>query len=304
VIFADLRIAVFRVLLSLATLWCAGGGFGSSARADDLSDFEAARARYDRHDYARAVEAFRALVGSDPPRISNALLVLESRKYYAASLLFRGASDEARVQFRMLLQQEPDYALDPLAFPTEVVALFDDVKAALRGDLERKREAERKRQREEEEQARSSERLRLRNLARLRSLAETQQTRIENSRWLATIPFGIGQFQNGHRALGVALAMGETLAAATSVVSYLGVQGIDPTPSKTDEQRQEQNRQIWRTINIASFSTFAALAVIGIVDAHVRFVPARVTATPRPLPLDLDRWVQEQALRLTGPRRF
>ncbi len=266
------------------------------ARADDLSDFEAARSRYERHDYARAVEAFRTLVGSDPPRIANALLVLESRKYYAASLLFVGAKEEARVQFRLLLQQEPDYALDPLAFPKEVVALFDQVKESVRGELARQREAEQQRELEAERRVRAAEQLRRTNLLRLRTLAESQELLVENSRWIASVPFGVGQFQNGDRGLGVALAMAQGLAVASSIVSYVGHERVaDDSPTMAELRETKQSEKLWRTTNRVSFSTFAVLALIGIIDAHVRFVPGRISSRRRPLPHELERWLNQQS---------
>ncbi|MET0284616.1 MAG: hypothetical protein ABW352_09110 [Polyangiales bacterium] len=277
----------------------------SAARADDLSEFEAARTRYDRHDYKRAVDAFKGLVGGDPPRITNALLVLESRKYYAASLLFVGADEEARLQFRLLLQQEPDYALDPLAFPTDVVALFESVKGQMRKDLDRRREAELQEQRAAAQEAEAVRLKRRENLGRLRSLAEDQTIEVRNSRWVATVPFGVGQFQNGQRGLGVALAMAETFAAVTSVVTYFGHQGmVGDRSTASNSGDLEQRERIWRAANWASFGTFAVLAIAGVVDAHVRFVPARVIQSPRPLPDDLDRWAKDQAAILTGPTRF
>jgi hypothetical protein len=275
------------------------------ARADDLSEFESARSRYDRHDYGRAVDAFRALVGGDPPRITNALLVLESRKYYAASLLFVGADEEARLQFRLLLQQEPDYALDPLAFPTEVVVLFESVKGQLRRDIDLRREAEANQQRAAAQEAEAARLRRRENLSRLRGLAESQTIEVRHSRWLATVPFGVGQFQNGQRGLGTALAMAESFAAATSVITYFGHQGlVGNNPTSNTSENLDQRERIWRAANWASFGTFAVLAIAGIVDAHVRYVPARVIQTPRPLPEDLDRWARDQALLLTGPKRF
>jgi hypothetical protein len=275
------------------------------ARADDLSEFESARSRYDRHDYRRAVDAFRALVGGDPPRITNALLVLESRKYYAASLLFVGADEEARLQFRLLLQQEPDYALDPLAFPTEVVVLFESVKGQLRRDIDRRREAEANEQRAAAQEAEAARLKRRENLSRLRGLAESQTIEVRNSRWLASVPFGVGQFQNGQRGLGTALAMAESFAAATSVITYFGHQGLmGDKVTANNSDNLDQRERIWRAANWASFGTFAVLAIAGIVDAHVRYVPARVIQAPRPLPEDLDRWARDQALLLTGPKRF
>lgn len=301
----DILAAVLRALLVVASLCWLPCVRAPRVHADDLSEFEAARGRYDRHDYARAVEAFRKLVGSEPPRIANALLVLESRKYFAASLLFVGAEGEARAQFRALLQQEPEYALDPLAFPTEVVALFDEVKLALRRDLDSKREAELLRQQEAARQAETAEQLRRHNLDRLRSLAEQQVVRSDNSRWVASIPFGVGQFQNGHRGLGVALAMAEGLSAATSIYTFAEWQSLAserPTTENRDDLRAEQRRFV--TANVISFTAFAALALVGIVDAHVRYVPGKVLSTPRPLPPDLDRWVREEAKRLTTTPRF
>lgn len=269
--------------------------------ADDLSAFEAARARYERHEYARAVEAFRNLVGTDPPRVSNALLVLESRKYYAASLLFVGAKKEARAQFRLLLQQEPDYTLDPLAFPTEVVALFDEVKESVRSELAEQREAEKKREREAQLDLLAAEQLRRSSLLRLRTLAESRELLVQNSRWIASVPFGVGQFQNGDRGLGVAFAMAQGLAVVTSVVSYIGHQRVaDNNPTSAELPETRRIAQLWQTTNLVSFTTFAALALVGIIDAHVRFVPSRVRATTRPLPTDLELWLKQQG-QTVGP---
>lgn len=277
----------------------------SRARADDLTDFEAARARYDRHDYQRAADGFRALVGTEPPRIANALLVLESRKYYGASLLFLGKKEEARAQFRKLLQQEPDYALDPLGFPTEVVAVFDEVKTEVRREIERTRAQEEALKAEVERALRAQEEFRRQNLGRLRTLAEQQVERTQNSRWIATVPFGVGQFQNGHKGLGIALAMAEGLAAATSVITFVGYyQVADDKPTASEKAETERIKNAWFTSNVASFTTFAALALIGIIDAHVRFLPARVRGTTRSLPPDLDRWVREQGQAMGPVLRF
>jgi len=298
---ADLLQALFRALLVIASLCWAPYVRAPIVRADELSEFENARGRYDRHDYTRAVDAFRKLVGSDPPRITNPLLLLESRKYYAASLLFLGNADEARLQFRLLLQQSPDYVIDPLAFPTDVVELFDEVKGGMRRDLEQRREAERSREREAEERAAREAELRRQYLQRLRVLAEEREVHHANSRWVATIPFGVGQFQNGHRRLGTVLAATESLAAAASIVTFIGHQTLAndrPSASDVDAANQQQHR--WFAANIVSFSAFAVLAIAGVVDAHLRFVPERVSVEQRPLPLDLDRWVKEQADKLTA----
>jgi tetratricopeptide (TPR) repeat protein len=272
---------------------CVGLLFAVGARADDLSDFEQARQLYEAQRYAEALSAFRDLIGRSPPRLTDRLLVLESRKYFAASALFVGDELLAREQFRQLLVDEPNYELDPLAFPTEVLSLFE----AVRAELLSAQEAERRQRQEELERAlrekRDAERLRRQNLARLTDMAGESELRAENSRWLASVPFGVGQFQNGHDGLGVALAMSQGIAAVTSVVTFIGHQRLrNERPSPAELEGIREAEATWRRTNIASFTVLAGLALIGIIDAHVRFVPERVIPRRRPLPPDLDEWVQ------------
>jgi hypothetical protein len=274
----------------------------SPARADDLGDFEAARSLYDQQMYARAVDAFRLLVGSEPPRLTDPLLVLESRKYLGASLLFMGAEAEAGAQFRLLLLQEPGYTLDPLAFPTDVLTHFEGVKRKLREELADRRRAEEETRRRAEEALEEARRLRLENLDRLRFLASEGESREKNSRWIATVPFGVGQFQNGDKGLGVALGLLQGIAAGSSIATYVAHERLaDDRPSAGDISSAQSVETAWRTANIASFSVFIALAIIGIIDAHARFVPERVRSQPRKLPPDLDRWLREQSRAQAAP---
>lgn len=280
--------------------------FGSLAvpalvSADDLTDFEHARTLYDKRNYAGAASAFKLMVGTDPPRVSERLLLLESRKYLAASLLFLGQQEEARTQFRLLLAQEPGYALDPLAFPTDVVTLFDKVKQAVQAELALARESERKAREEQQRKELAAARAEQENLRKLLSLASESETRAQNSRWIATVPFGAGQLQNGHKNLGIALAVLQGASAATSIGSYIAHQQLaDDRPSASELGETRRLETLWRNTNNVSFGIFAALALIGIVDAHVRFVPARVTSRPRQLPPDLERWAQERKLSSQG----
>lgn len=269
--------------------------FVAPARADDLGDFEQARQAYEAQDYVRAVTAFSALVGTNPPRLSDRLLVLESRKYLAASLLFVREPARAKEQFRLLLSEEPEYMLDPLAFPTEVLALFDQTKTELQRAAQAQLQEEQRRLEETLRARRDAEKQRRDNLARLLELAERGEKREQNSRWVASLPFGVGQFQNGHSGLGVALAMSQGIAATVSGISFLAHQRLrDERPSPDDLDNTREREATWRKTNIASFAVFAGLAVLGILDAHVRFVPERVTPVPRKLPPDLERWVKEQ----------
>ena len=92
------------------------------ALADDLEDFEAARTQYDAQHFEVAVRLFEDLVLGPVPRVRNVALRLDSRKYLRAAYLFMGRGDEARDQFRQLLEEDPAYTLDPLSFPAAVLS--------------------------------------------------------------------------------------------------------------------------------------------------------------------------------------
>ncbi len=290
-----LRADRFQSLLAALAFSVGVACFVAPAHADDLGDFEQARQAYEAQAYPRAVAAFSALVGTNPPRIGDRLLVLESRKYLAASLLFVREPARAKEQFRLLLAEEPEYMLDPLAFPTEVLALFEQTKSEMQRAAQAQLQEEQRRLEETLRGRRDAEKQRRDNLARLVGLAEQGELRNQNSRWVASLPFGIGQFQNGHSGLGVALAMSQGIAAAVSGVSFLAHQRLRderPSPALVDEARQRE--ALWRNTNIGAFAVFAGLAVLGILDAHVRFVPESVAPVRRQLPPDLQRWIEEQ----------
>jgi tetratricopeptide (TPR) repeat protein len=273
----------FAVLVALFV------GVGSpSAKANDFEEFEAARSAYERQDYARSAELFEGLVGGEVPRLTNRSLVLESQKYLGASYLFLGKLDRADQHFERLLRMDPEYMLDPLAFPEEVQGRFAAVKTRLEserraGEQARKREEERLKRAQEERQRKEHERW-----EKLFKLAETEQVHETRSRWLAMVPFGVGQFQNGHDGLGLVLAASEASLVVISITAFAlheNLRGQKPAPSEIDNARLAE--RAFRYTNQISFSLFAVLAVVGVIDAQVRFQGTRVYDRKRPLPPDL-----------------
>lgn len=286
------------------TLACAGASLVAPdpARADDLADFEHARALYERGDYRGAAGELANLVGTEPPRLKSAVLITESRKYLAASRLFLGDEAGARGAFDRLLADEPDYALDPLAFPRDVVALFDERKRARAEQRAREAAEQRARQEAAERMAAESARRDRAMMEQLRALAQESTQRETPSRFIASVPFGVGQFQNGHRGFGTALAVAESIAAVASVATYISHQNLAAKHPRTeaDARPLRELERVMFVTNVASFSVFAGLAAIGIVDAHVRFGEGRVTSRPRTLPTELDRWLKERGLAISA----
>jgi tetratricopeptide (TPR) repeat protein len=287
-------------LLSLGLFSVVAPCWVSHAHANDFEDFEKARSAYDAQDYAKAATLFEALAGGEVPQLTNKSLVLESKKYLGASYLFLGRLTQAEQEFTRLLRLDPKYQLDPLAFPEEVQRLFTRVQRQIDADrLASEEQSKQEAARKAREQTEQTERERLR-WAELTQLAQTETVHEVRSRWLALVPFGAGQFQNGHASLGAVLAVSEGSLLALSLVTYFlhdHLRGQHPNPDEIADARLAERG--FRYTNQISFALFAVIAVAGVVDAQVRFQPSYDYERKRPLPSELES-VPELSLDLTG----
>lgn len=265
---------------------CALTAFAGLARANDFDQFQNARVAYESQNYELAADLFQGLLsdaggGSSP-------LVVESRKYLAATYLFLGRPADAEAQLERLLSAEPDYVLDPLAFPADFAKLFATVKQRL--EQSRKLETAERTRREAEESARKqlTERRERERLQRLIELAGTQRVEQLRSRWIAMLPFGIGQFQNDNDGLGLVLAVAQGSLLAIGVTSFALHESLRDDNVPDDKLNEAQLAEAsFRYVNQISLGLFAAVAVTGIIDAQVRFTPSHSFDRPRPLPPDL-----------------
>ncbi len=284
-------------------LWLGAAIVPAKSRANDLSDFQRAVDAYEAHDYVNAVALFEALVGDPVPRLQTPALVLESRKYLAASYLFTNQPQAADAEFERLLEQDPTYQLDPLGFPAEVEQAFAVVKDRLRNrrvELEAERARAEAKARTEETERLLRERERSDELLRL---AETMRIERVSSRWIALLPFGVGQFQNGHTELGYVFAVSEGILAATVAGTWFAhallkrehdrieAEGdVSLTPSEIE--RANFQVELARTTNRVSFVLLLTVMAVGIVDAQWRFRPTIALEQRRPLPDSLRAPVQ------------
>jgi hypothetical protein len=109
--------------------------------------------------------------------------------------------------------------------------------------------------------------------------------RAEPSRWIALIPFGGGQFQNGDTRLGIFFAASEVLFATTSVASYLYVQNLaSSTPAPMQAAAINERLATSTAVNRGAFACWAGMTLAGIIEAQVNFgpKPAAVTTTAMP----------------------
>jgi tetratricopeptide (TPR) repeat protein len=270
-------------------------------RADELQDFELARSRYDVGSYQEAADQFAKLLDPKAPRyLQDGKLRQQARVLYAASLVALNRMDEADDTIATLLREDTSYQLTPGLFPQQVVDRFIAVRAKLRtelDDLARKKLAEEQQRELARQQARAAQ---TKRVAELERLASEERVTVVRSRWIAAIPFGVGQFQNDADALGWFFATSETLMVAASIVSgviaydYASVRCGDTEPDPTtgrpvpvDCDRLSTSFLTARTVNWISFGTAAALAVAGIIEAEVSLEPEQTEVRKRELPPSL-----------------
>jgi hypothetical protein len=271
--------------------------FALPVAADELSDFESARRNYDKQNYAKAARGLESLVGGAVPRATNPVVRLESRKYLGATYLFLGKKEAAREQFRSLLEEDPGYDIDPVAFPEAVVQTFQEVQKEVAAERARKDALEAVRQKRErsdevEELIRQQERIRA-----LEELAAVETVEKVNSRWIAALPFGIGQFQNQDRPLGIMFAVTQSAFLVASIATFIGHNSLrDENPAPSEIERAQRVERALRIGNWVSVGAFLSFAVAGIIEAEVRFKPVIRTTRKRELPEDT------QSPQTTGPQ--
>ena len=267
--------------------------------ADDAQELELAKNRFNAGQYDEAHQQFSRLLEPSLPtcdkgpsgacRLGDADLIERTRVLDAASLIALKRPALADAQIEKVLRQNPAYAPSPALFPQEVVDRFTEVRGRLRGELEKLAEQqahEALKRRLGEQQAREAQEKWISDLQRLAG----QEKRIEtNSRWMAMIPLGVGQYQNGDMRLGALFTTSEILLGATSLVSGVIVQGysrFDSTRSCDEVCYDELNRNIATAalVNRISFGALAGVALLGIVQAQIAFVPEKVTPRVRAVP--------------------
>jgi len=231
-----------------------------------------------------------SLVGGAVPRATNPVVRLEARKYLGATYLFLGKKDAAREQFRSLLAEDPDYDIDPVAFPEAVVQTFQEVQAEVateraRDDAVAAARRQRERSNEVDDLIRQQQRVQT-----LEELAAVETVEKVNSRWIAALPFGIGQFQNEDRPLGIMFAVTQSAFLAASIATFIGHNSLrDENPAPSEIERAQRVERALRIGNWVSVGAFLSFAVAGVIEAEVRFKPVIRTTRPRELPDDIEK---------------
>lgn len=247
-------------------------------------DFEKGKTAFDRGEYSRAIQLLRPLLYPEPRLRTEGEIVRAHRMLAFAHFALR-ENDAAAQEFRKLLQLRPDFPLDPLIDPPEIVDFFNGVRKEQEKELA---ELEARRRAAELEERRRLE-------AARQGPVVIERRYARNSFAIAFVPFGAGQFQNGQRGKGWAFLVGESVLGAVSVgalATNFALYGprprircvpdtaapsppgqVDACPPGWSPGPEQRNSERLTQVQIWSGALFFATAVWGVVDAILHYQP-------------------------------
>ena len=245
-------------------------------------ELKRARDRFEFGAYAEAAGSLRQLLAGDPDlteaEFVDAYRVLGISEYHLGDLA------QARSAFVNLLSHDPDFSLDPFLVPPAIVEFFDRVKKEHEPALGPLRERKRALQAEQRLADEAKRRLLAEDLARHGPPARI--VRVERHHYFFNwLPLGAGQFQNGHKSKGTAIAAGQVLLGAANITAFLLHNRIAQDrqrncvagqPGCSRPPYSDSDRRLLRQLDALKYSTagaFWALYAYGVWDAHRHYVP-------------------------------
>jgi len=245
-------------------------------------DLRRANARFEFGAWAESAGIVRQFLSAHPkPAEQDAILAYRILGIAEWNL---GDKRQSRAAFVALLSEEPDYKLDPFLVPPAIVEFFEEVRREHEPTLGPLREE--KRALKEQERAAEEARRRLLAEERARSGPPTKVIRVQERIYaLNWVPFGAGQFQNGDRAKGTAIAAGELVLGAANIGAILFHNQVANSSRRCSASEPsgcsqppypDSTRSTLHTVDVVKYTSaalFWALYAYGVFDAHLHFVP-------------------------------
>jgi hypothetical protein len=265
---------------------------GHRIRLSDSTELDRVIELYMAGSYEQCTSELEQFLRPDhPERFTDLGVVERGRLYYSTCALLLGDRDKARQGLRVALEENPLMSSpDSLTFPPPLVSLFLEVRDEVQQlitDQERqqvlvlRRENESARRKAEERRHREEQ---------LEQLAAEETIVRSNSRYIAVLPLGAGQFQNGSPVLGTVLLVSESLAVAMSITSLAVLTTIENRAQKQTTNPEHYNKQTQTLYQTMKWSTYSALALyaLGVLEAQLNFkAEIRVESRKRPLPPEI-----------------
>jgi hypothetical protein len=253
------------------------------ALAAPRADLKRARDRFEFGAFADAAGTLRAWLAEHPDATGPD--AVEAYRMLGIAEFHLGDLNQSRSAFVSLLSLDPDHELDPFLVPPAVVDFFDRVKREHEPQLGPLRD----RQRALEEQERLAEEARRKLILeeQARTGPPTKVIRVQERIYLFNwMPFGAGQFQNGHKSKGTAIAAAQLAFAGVNLAAFFAHNQIADDPSRRCSASQatgcsrppytDSDRELLSRLEIVKYVSAAAfwgVYAFGVYDAHRHFVP-------------------------------
>ncbi len=289
-----------RALLTISALGCiaspvcaqpAPAPTRPGAELSDEAELRRVQAFYDAGKYVECVREFDTLIGGPKPNLEDPSVLESARVYYAACLIAVGKNAKADDQFRAALRANPRLQPDTLIFPQVVLERFLHIRDEMSEELKKVQAEELARKQKEAAELAARAEAEARRVKRLEDLARRETVVTENHRWIAAVPFGVGQFQNREQALGwiffgTEVALAATALGALIVESNLNSQADDNLKQAATD---ELNTKVGTARQVFVFSSwgFIGVSVVGVLQAQLAFVPEFRETRIRKLPPNL-----------------
>ena len=270
-----------RTALVLAVVLGAAPVRGEAPRKSPENRLAEGRLAYERGDYPLAVVTLTPLLYPSI-ELASEDAVIEAHRLLALSYLLEKKEPEAAEEATSILALRPSFQLDPIVDPPMAVSFFESVRKRQEARLHDLRERARK-----DAEARAREDAERRHATAERVYIERTVTR--RSRLVATLPFGVGQWQNGQRTKAALFLSSELVFGALSLSGYVALDQkypYDPSTRKRFYPIAEQTTaQALLGLQLGAGIAFWATVLWGIIDAHVLF--KRETVQTREVPRGL-----------------
>lgn len=244
-----MRIGPSLTLVMLVTIGVIGPGQALAESPE--TGFKEAENTFRFQDYEGAETILRQLLHPEV-LLEDQDMVLKAREYLGACYFWLGNQKRMEEEFTALLSQVPTYQLDPFFYPAPLIDQLEELRARLVElqiiNLGGKKEPEEKKEPD---------------------CLVPKETVIERSLWVSLIPFGAGQFQNGHTMEGALFLTGELLALGTNIGSFVAADQL----RGSDGLYSASNARVARRLQIVqyvSLGVLVGLAVWGVVDATLK----------------------------------
>lgn len=254
-------------------------------RLSDAAELDRVIELYMAGEYAACTRHLSVLLDPESTsRFRDPVVVERGHLYFASCALLAGERDRAKQALVLALKEDPLMASpDSLTFPPPLVSLFLEARDEVQQLISKREQEQLIELQRKAAEAEAQAIARRQREVELRRLAEQEVVVERNSRWVASLPFGAGQFQAGKTELGALFLVTQTLALGTMAVSGLIYADLGAQAALEDLDKESfiAARDLSYGVFAASSWTMLGLVAVGVLEAHLTFEPERVVGTRR-----------------------